>query len=122
MDCRGVIFINKCHVNIINKQIEATDFVKILRRIPVGDDYNDLQGTIAPVSRVNKYDIHPTKKLSEFKTGSQKNNTNQKRMGDMSKMIFNKINRIGNQEELSRKDKEDLEILEIMQDILNTEF
>lgn len=122
MDCRGVIFINKCHVNIVNKQIRVTDFVKILRRIPVGDEYNELQGTMAPVSRVNKYNIHSTKKLSEFKKRSKKSDITQKRMGDISKMIFNKRNKLGNQEDLSRKEKEDLEILEIMQGILNTEF
>jgi len=123
MDCRGVIFINKCHINIVNNQIKVTDFVKILRRIPVSNEYNDLQGTMVAVSRVNKYDIHSTKRLAEFNNRSLKRTDGMVGgMGEMSKMIFDRRNKLNNQEDLSRKDKNDLAILKIMQEILNTEY
>ena len=77
IDCRGAIFLNKCHLKILDTlKINDDEFIKKLRNIPLKKENIVLQGTMSGISRVNEYNIKDVIKMRRMNNKNNKNNKN----------------------------------------------
>ncbi len=59
IDCRGALFLNKCHLNIQESKMSDIEFIRSLREIPITDDIRHRQGKNGGDVEIFEYKLGP---------------------------------------------------------------